>query len=304
MKRNWILWLLAGLLIAAVLFAWNAYQIYDAAFGSSLAAKTTRADWGVMGDFFGGTLNPLFSLLGLLMLMVTLLQNQTELKLSRKELKKSNRALNAQALTLEKQRFEDTFFSLLDQLNRTLERISATDVRYDSHGKPSKADSAADSLKQQFFGSSRAHPLFGPEHSLAQAKEHLLAHDSMLNQYFRILYQVLKLIATKSPETTLKNGFAVPDLEATKASATEKFYSNIVRSCMPENIYYLLSVNCSTKGADDIFYPYRLLIERYAFLEHMPLQLAKHQNVTLINQIVAHYNPRAFGNNPDRESCG
>lgn len=102
MKRNRLLLFLGALLILAIGFALYLYAIYNTAFGSSLAVNTTRTDWGVMGDFFGGTLNPLFSLLGLLMLMATLLQNQKELELSRKELRKSNRALKAQASTLEK----------------------------------------------------------------------------------------------------------------------------------------------------------------------------------------------------------
>lgn len=299
MKRNWILFVLAGVLLAAIVFAGYVYVAYDNAFGSSFAAKTTRADWGVMGDFFGGTLNPLFSLLGLLMLMVTLLQNQKELELSRKELRKSNRALKAQASTLEKQRFEDTFFSLLDQFNRTLERVLSEGVRYDHQGKPSKTSSTAQLLKQQIIGSSRARPQFGPDHSLAQVKTILLADNAILNQCFRILYQVLKLIATKSPDTTLPSGFSVPNLEETTASPTEKFYSNIVRSFVPENVYYLLAVNCSIGGPSDSFYPYKLLIERYAFLEHMPLNLPEQYNLTLVQEIVSHYSTRAFGNNPD-----
>jgi len=57
------------------------------------------------------------------MLLVTLFQNQRELSLSRKEFEESKEALQAQAKTLDKQRFEDTFFSLLNQHNLSLERI-------------------------------------------------------------------------------------------------------------------------------------------------------------------------------------
>lgn len=299
MRRNWTLLVLAGVLLAAMFFAGYVYIAYDYAFGTSLTAKTTRADWGVMGDFFGGTLNPLFSLLGLLMLMVTLLQNQKELELSRKELRKSNRALKAQASTLEKQRFEDTFFSLLDQFNRTLEQILSEGVRYDHQGTPSKATSTVQLLKQHIIGSSRARPQFGPSHSLAQIKALLLEENVILNQCFRILYQVLKLIATKSPDTALPSDFSVENLEKTIASPTEKFYSNIVRSFVPENAYYLLAVNCSVHGPTDSFYPYKLLIERYAFLEHMPLKLPDQYNLTLIQEIISHYDARAFGSNPD-----
>lgn len=299
MKRNWLLLFLGFLLIFAIGFAVNLYAIYDTAFGNNLAVNTTRADWGVMGDFFGGTLNPLFSLLGLMMLMTTLVQNQKELELSRKELRKSNRALKTQASTLEKQRFEDTFFSLIDQFNKILERIVSDDVRYDHQGRPSKLSSTAQQLKQQIIGTSRVHPIFGAEHSLAHIKEQMLTENAILNQCFRILYQVLKLIATKCPETNLGREFNVTNLESTVTSATEKFYSNIVRSFVPENVYYLLAINCSVSGSTDPFYPYKLLVERYAFLEHMPLTLPDHCNRALINEIMSHFRAEAFGRSPE-----
>lgn len=110
MKTKWILVFFACVLLMAIGFAWHIFSIYTSAFGSALPPPTSRSDWGVMGDFFGGILNPLFSILGLLMLLVTLIQNQRELELSRQELRESNKALAAQATTLEKQRFEDTFF--------------------------------------------------------------------------------------------------------------------------------------------------------------------------------------------------
>lgn len=76
--------------------------------------------WGQTGDFFGGVLNPFFTLVGLFFVIVTIQQNQQALKqneiellLSREELKKSSDALQSQVITAEKQRFETTFFQLL-----------------------------------------------------------------------------------------------------------------------------------------------------------------------------------------------
>ena len=298
MKKNWLLIVLLGVLLLAMLFAWQLYSIYTTAFGSGLSASTTRTDWGVMGDFFGGTLNPIFSLLGLVMLLVTLFQNQTELELSRIELRESNQALTAQAATLEKQRFEDTFFALLDQLNRVLERLLSEKVRYDHAGKPSEVSSPVATLKRDLIGGDYQR-LTPWEISLPEAKKALLAHDPLLNQYFRILYQVLKFVATNSPDTALRAPFVTSALESTNASATEKFYANLARSFVPENVYYLLAVNCFAQADSDPYYPYKLLVERYEFLEHMPLVIPENQNRSLIEQMIAHYKAAAFGSNPE-----
>lgn len=297
MKKNWLLILLLIVLIIAASFAWQLYAQYTGAFGSDEPLKT-RADWGVLGDFFGGTLNPIFSFLGLIMLLVTLFQNQKELELSRVELKESSQALKAQASTLDKQRFEDTFFALLGQLNNLLEQLLTESVRHNSDGKPTDKRSIVATLKHNLIGSN-SHPLIPYNPSLQMAKNALLKHDPLLNQYFRILYQLLKFVATNSPNTSLAAPFDAQVLEATSPSANEKFYSNIVRSFVPETVYYLLAVNCFTKDSQDPYLPYKLLIERYEFFEHMPLIIPKHQNRELLDNIVAHYKPAAFGSNTD-----
>ena len=252
-----------------------------------------------MGDFFGGTLNPILSFLGLVMLLVTLIQNQKELELSRNELRESTSALAAQATTLERQRFEDTFFSLLDQLNRLLERLFAKRVSCGAFGdKGKQQDSIVEQLNGNLIGGSFM-PFDDRICKVPDAKAVLLAYDPLLNQYFRILYQVLKFVAISAPGSNLSN-FSVCELRTTSASISEKFYSNLVRSFVPENVFYLLSINCYATGESDPYYCYKLLIERYAFLEHMPLRVADNQNQTLITAIVDSYAPQVFGSNPER----
>ncbi|MGR6805152.1 putative phage abortive infection protein [Sphaerotilus natans] len=299
MKKYWLPVVLIITLFAAAGFAWHLFDIYMTAFGGNLAPPATRADWGVMGDFFGGTLNPILSFLGLVMLLVTLIQNQKELELSRNELRESTAALAAQATTLERQRFEDTFFSLLDQLNRLLERLLEERVQYGTFdGRPSQKYSIVEELKCNLIGG--GYWSFDPRIRKApDAKVTLLAHDPLLNQYFRILYQILKFVATGAPDSTLSD-FAVSKMRATSASMSEKFYSNLVRSFVPENVYYLLAINCYATEENDPYYSYKLLVERYAFLEHMPLRVPENQNQDLVTAIVDSYAPQAFGNNPDR----
>lgn len=293
MKKHWLPFVLIATLIAAAGFAWYLFDIYTTFFGSNLTPKATRADWGVMGDFFGGMLNPILSFLGLVMLLATLIQNQKELELSRNELRESTAALAAQATTLERQRFEDTFFSLLDQLNRLLERLLAERIYYGAFdGKPTQQGSIVGELKNLLIGGNFTRFDYDIR-SVPSAKAALLAHDPLLNQYFRILYQILKFVSISAPDSNLPN-FSVPELR-TSASMSEKFYSNLVRSFVPENVYYLLAVNCYATGEADPYYSYKLLIERYAFLEHMPLRVPEHQNQRLVTAIVDSYAPQAFG---------
>jgi len=99
-KENWLLLFLALVLVCAGYASWELVQLVEMNFGGLFPEKTERGEWGSLGDFFGGLLNPFFALLGLLMLLVTLFQNQKELSLSRKEFEESADALKSQASTL------------------------------------------------------------------------------------------------------------------------------------------------------------------------------------------------------------
>lgn len=298
LKNNGLNSFLFILVLMAVISACYAYVIYSTAFGNSLAPPISRADWGVMGDFFGGVLNPAFSLLGLIMLLATLHQNQKELELSREELEKSSQALAKQATTLEKQRFEDTFFALLDQLSRIQEQLLHEDFKYYENGRSRKMESTVNQLRMVLSGNAADRMYSSDEKLLGIAKMKLLDFNPTVNQYFRILYQVLKLIATNNPETSLSE-FTEYQLESTTASITEKFYSNVVRAFIPENVYDLLAINCSITGNSDPYHKYQLLITRYAFLEHMSFSFESTYAGKLSREIAAHYKAEAFGSNAE-----
>ncbi|MGI0119655.1 hypothetical protein [Zooshikella sp. RANM57] len=86
-----------------------------------LAGKS--GDFGAFGDFLGGALNPLFTLLMFVGLIITIVLQQKELSLTRKELEASAKALRGQERNLEFQRFENTFFKLLELFNDAVERV-------------------------------------------------------------------------------------------------------------------------------------------------------------------------------------
>ena len=85
---------------------------------------------GTTGDYFGGILNPILAFLSLMALLKTisiqskeLKNSREELRLTREELAKSAEAQEKSAQIFEQQRFENTFFSLLETLNSNIINI-------------------------------------------------------------------------------------------------------------------------------------------------------------------------------------
>lgn len=96
---RWVAWILAcgGGVLASVFAAYVTY------FGSR-EISTSPADWGVFGDFIGGTANPILSFLTIVLLSITIILqakqltiSSNELRLSREELELTRRELKRSA---------------------------------------------------------------------------------------------------------------------------------------------------------------------------------------------------------------
>ena len=92
---------------------------------------------GQVGDFLGGFLNPLFALLSFIALLITIVfqseelkNSREELKLTREELAKSAEAQEKSAQIFEQQRFENTFFSLLETINLCIREFKQNNKYY------------------------------------------------------------------------------------------------------------------------------------------------------------------------------
>jgi uncharacterized membrane protein len=141
--------LIIGICIAAAIAALIAIGAFASHFGLGFASNI--GNWGAVGDFFGGVLNPTFALLSLILIAYTLMQNKKaleqselaieqgtkaieqnekalqvsnrELELTRNELANSSKALEEQASLLAVQSFETTFFNMLELHIKNLNRI-------------------------------------------------------------------------------------------------------------------------------------------------------------------------------------
>ena len=59
----------------------------------SIGFATQISDWGAVGDFFGGVLNPTFALLSLILIAYTLMQNKKALEQSEKAIEQGTKAI-------------------------------------------------------------------------------------------------------------------------------------------------------------------------------------------------------------------
>jgi hypothetical protein len=91
-----------------------------------LLKNLKETDRGTFGDMFG-SINALFSGLALAGIILTILLQRKELKLQREELRETRTEFETQNETLKLQRFENTFFSILNLHHQI---VSAIDYRY------------------------------------------------------------------------------------------------------------------------------------------------------------------------------
>lgn len=271
------------MLLIAVLATGTSFYTFVDKFGWGY--WTEISEWGATGDFFGGILNPIFAFLSLILLAFTLWQNQKalennseELKLSRQELSNSVTAQRTQVHQAKMQRFEDTFFSLLSQL-KSSDDEKVTEFVY--------KNVMVKDYDPQWIATS----------ILRESKVFIYPNGGNINRYFRTLYQLLKFIAHKCPESTLQGEFSIQSLSSSHCSETEKTYANIVRATIDSKLIILLAINCYCKDENDPFYKYLLLIKRYSFLEHMPLSVTSTEKKHVMQAILTYHDKQTFGNN-------
>jgi uncharacterized membrane protein len=102
-------------------FALIAYVVFFA-FVHHTEISKDPGDWGTLGDYFGGLLNPVVS-------FATLVVAYAVWKQQKEELKATKEALEEQAKTVEQQRREQRFFDLMNVYFKTVDSISSNFIR-------------------------------------------------------------------------------------------------------------------------------------------------------------------------------
>ncbi|MCX7099276.1 MAG: hypothetical protein NTV43_15365 [Methylococcales bacterium] len=244
------------LLVIAIVGGCSAIYFYLSTF---CGADTTNCEltakleqWGQTGDFFGGILNPFFTFLGLIFVGITIMQNQqalkqseTELQLSREELRKSSEALQSQVKTVERQRFETTFFQLLTLFNDVVKDIYFTDEIRSRHF-------ITDLYTENF----QKNHLMGQESLEIETLNEVYnafynGYGYLLSGYFRTLYNALYFVDNSE--------FSLPE---------KQFYSNLVRAQLSMYELSLLFYVCLLTSE----YKYEnllVLVKKYKLLEYL-----------------------------------
>jgi len=280
--------LLAVLAVAAlaIFIVAGAYVVHF--WGVPLAEKGDV--WGQFGDYLGGVLNPVFGFLSVFALLVALVLQTRELKLSRESLKLSQEELRlsreeqakaAEALALQnkaiqKQSFEQTFFAWLGTYREILGEVQ----NGEGHGREALKHMWQRELSGEFisgwdsitFSGNSMIPEalvgFGIDSLKAARREHYpviskaagetwgmlyKTFEIQLDSFYRVLYRLLKWIDEQPSELL---------------SCTDKWlYVGIVRSQLSWiEMVFLFYNGMSARGTK-----FKDLINRYALFDNLTI---------------------------------
>ncbi len=133
---------LLGAAVAAIILLVVVISLYFWKFHGRFSAK--NGDWGTFGDFVGGTLNPIFSLLAFFALLYTIKLQSKELRNSTDQLRKSASALEIQNRHWEHQNFQSSFFTVF-----TIYNNSVSDLFYTYNNTQFKGRLAMDKVSRE-----------------------------------------------------------------------------------------------------------------------------------------------------------
>lgn len=271
----------AVVIVAVVFCSYIGYLgIYN-----DLSLSTDSGIWGSFGDFIGGLLNPIIAGLAFYWLTQSVL-------IQKKELSDTQSVLADTEKTQRIQRFENSFFSLLEQMNTVFSQLNSPDHNQTISTNAVSRQSSSSKLSRLYKEVNDSSPSIGAMFIVFRN------NSSEINHYYRIIYQLLKFILTNNGGSDNYDK-SFDSLLLEKRTPSEKFYSNIVRSFLNKEVTFLLAINCinleKTKfsnGDEYInFHEFRKLIERYEILEHI-------EQLEFTSQLTNFYDEKAFGKNP------
>lgn len=314
-------WALLAIVTVAAAMALVTMVTFRAHFGGDIVGTTVQ-EWGTVGDFFGGLLNPVFGFLTIVALVLTLLLQSKELKMSReelemsrKELEKSAEALKSQNKAIELQSFEQTFFAWLATYREILGEVTGSsgergrnalnsfwkvalsdDCRVDHDDSAAVFTAKMESLLFEAWheiGDINFDSMTPADHLVitkgAEDEWERLYHnqENQLDSLFRVLYRLLCWIDLR-PQSSL--------------SAEQKWlYVSIVRSQLSWIEMVYLFYNGHTNRGEK----FKPLIEKYALFDNLTFEsdcvLALYKNNPPNHE---GYRPSAYSSDVARAALG
>jgi hypothetical protein len=228
---------------------------------------------GTFGDSFGA-LTSLFTGLAFVGLIITLRQQKAQIAMQREDLKlqrgemKAARAelsgqkeqMELQNQSLKQQMFEQTFFNLLNVFNQYIADLVQNEplhAKEPKRGRDQLEGILNDishvgwgfaSLGDQYVSEDKR--AFEFQRDVANMKNGFVDHANDLNSYFRLLYNILKLVDQSGVEG-------------------KRTYTNVLRAQLSDSELQLIALNCARDEAAKL----QLLVDRYEILKHLPPKL-------------------------------
>lgn len=248
-KRGEDVWerTLRGLIPTIIVLLVIVLASYITRFYSTSISQRTE-DWGTLGDYFGGLMNPVIS-------FATLIVAYAVWKQQKVELSETKDALEDQAKTAEANRREQRFFDLMRMYQQTLDGFQ--EVPDERNGVPKSGKPAFDHwiFSQSSLVHIRHPASLGTEKKFT--KEELEAIKAQwnkaelsgkFNHYFRVLFRILR--------------------DAEDLLGDEKYrFIRIFRAQLSQSELFLVGLNLSLSKEGKKMQP---VVEAYGLLKHLP----------------------------------
>lgn len=257
---------------------------------------------GLFGDTFG-SINAFFSALAFAGVIVAILLQRKELEFQREELEQTREEFQRQTKefeeqnqTLSIQRFESTFFSMLNLLISIVngmhyKRVETTITAggFNSNAMTEKIHKHIIEQQGRNVFSYFRERLLDELRSVALSKTAFKTtiHNFIFNKpeeanvqlahYFKTVYSALKFIETSS----------IFNLNE------KRKYINILRAQLSHDELFLLLCNCAYNKE---FIPFKLLLEKYSILKHFYLNV---DDAEIWGILESEFQPRAFKKNDE-----
>jgi len=256
---------------------------------------------GQLGDTFN-ILTSLFTGLAFAGLLISISLQKEELGEVKKEFKEQTKALESQQKEMVIQSFDNKFFQMLNLFNNIIDGLSykrrntsyataRTHIDYTQYG----GINAPLPIPEEFHKYEKREVLIRIknifEKQLLENQNNFQLsfdylnreHDTTFKFYFINLYQILKYVDKQFDN----------DIESAKN------YTNIVRAQLSKDELVLLFYNAigviPFSGKN-----YKILVEKYAFFEHLTYQdLNRNNNIDTIDILLKKYKIEAFGKNEE-----
>lgn len=185
----------------------------------STADKEYGERLGIFGDFFGGLLNPIVSIIGFIAVLYTI----NSQRLDAEEQQKATALANKTQI---KQQFEETFTNLINFLNNEFSTVRHIPIKITYGTYPHQEIPIFTDLSRLYIKS-----LSSSTYAIEYLNYHSTFGRMIFNKYFKILEQLLKLI----------DSLHYPTLDK-ETTIDKEFYTNILLINLNDELIFLFAL--------------------------------------------------------------